>query len=168
MPGRSRKSKRQLPKLARDEHERLRRALLDTFEKLWKGRSKEEGNTQAATMQRAGYSAQQWGNWNRGDDDMTLTAVVAVAFALDRRIDFDLSGMSDPSDRVPVVTNDEGIQVSDDVLNLAEEIDKLPEKQKDRIMGAIEGMLTVAKTQRIPSAPDADQRGHGVRTSSSK
>lgn len=162
---RPKKTKKAIPRGVLEERRRLVQALMDTFARLWKERSKKEGNTQTATAERAGLSVQQFGNWKRGDDDMTLTSAVAVAFALDRRIDFDLSSVSDPSDRVPVVTNEEGETVSDDVLRLAEEIDKLPDAQKLRIMGAIDGMLTMARTQRSPSEPAAEQRGHSGRSS---
>ena len=160
MPGRANKEKRKAPAAVRREHERLQRALLDTFKRLW-----EEGDsTQVATLSEAGLSVQSWGKWTRGTD-MTLGSLVAIAYALGRRIDFDLQSMSDPASTVPVVTNEEGVPLTDDVLRLAERIDQLPHDERLSVMGEVRGLLSATERHLRPSVPAAEQRGHSGRGS---
>lgn len=168
MPGRSERQKKKLPAPVRAEQERLVKAFVETFERVWTERPEEDGNTQASTMDRARLSVQAFGKWKRGDADPTIGNLVAIASALDRRIDFTLQSMSDPPARMHVLSDaDQGeLAVSDDVMNLAEELDKLPDGPKQRIIGHLEGLLSAHRSQRSPPRPDADQRGHGARSTS--
>lgn len=164
MPGRAESEKKKMPRALRAEQARIVRAFVDTFTLTWQKRTDEEGNTQAATMERAGLSVQAFMKWKRNAADPTIGNLVSIAYALDRRIDFALHSVSDPHATTSVISQDEGATtVSDDVMNLAEELDRLPDGAKQRIIGHLEGLLAAHRSQRSPSRPDAEQRGHGGR-----
>lgn len=165
MPGRSAKAKKKLHPKVRAEQQRIVKGFVETFERAWKERPPEEGNTQTATLARADVSTQMFGNWKRGDDDPTVTSLVAIAFALDRRIDFNLQSMSNARDTLRVVTDDEqGETVSEEVMDLAAELDDLPVGPKQHMLGVLRGLLLAHKVQHSPTRPAVDQGGRDDRT----